>query len=305
MIILNLLNSYKKNYSMNIFEFKKIGILLNNIIIELKRFPDNSELNFNEQYLITIIENILFLHPNPFFFNLALELVKDYIKDENSYEYNYIVKMMEAFVNLLNYKKIEKNQKFSENNYLFQNFNLNCIKYISLVNEIIHLYIDEDNIKAKKFENNIISENDENENENILKFVITNFMIFLDNNLLNPLIYSSIIANKEKNKIIIEMILDIFYLYNLHDSNEEKKIIEILNKIIYPEFLEKIKQKKYNTIFCFIDLYKEMHSNKVSENKKLLFINKIYDIEQQLLKTREINIVNYLKFTQVQNTKKM
>ena len=285
--------SYKKNYSMNIFEFKKIGILLNNIIIELKRFPDNSELNFNEQYLITIIENILFLHPNPFFFNLALELVKDYIKDENSYEYNYIVKMMEAFVNLLNYKKIEKNQKFSENNYLFQNFNLNCIKYISLVNEIIHLYIDEDNIKAKKFENNIISENDENENENILKFVITNFMIFLDNNLLNPLIYSSIIANKEKNKIIIEMILDIFYLYNLYDSNEEKKIIEILNKIIYPEFLEKIKQKKYNTIFCFIDLYKEMHSNKVSENKKLLFINKIYDIEQQLLKTREINIVNY------------
>ena len=57
--------------------------------------------------------------------------------------------------------------------------------------------------------------------------------------------------------------------------------------------MKKIKQKKYNTIFCFIDLYKEINSNKISENRKTIFINKIYDIEQQLLKTREINIINY------------
>ena len=285
--------SYKKNYSMNMFEYKKIGILLNNIIIELKRMPENSELNFNDQYLITIIENILFLHPNPFFFNLALELVKDYIKDENSYEYNYITKMLSTFTDLLNYETIEKNKKFKENNYFYQNFNLNCIKYISLINDIIHLYIDEDNIKEKKSDWNVIYENDENENENLLKFVIINFLNFLQNNMSNPLIYSSVIANKEKNQIILEIILDIFYLYNFYDSKEEQNILEILKLIIYPEFLDKVKQKKINTIFCYIDLNKEINANKVSENKKIPFINKIYEIEQQLLKTREINIINY------------
>ena len=109
--------SYKKNYSMDIFEYKKIGILLNNIIIELKKIPDNSEVNFNDKYLITIIENILYLHPNPFFFNLALELSKDYFRDENQYEYNYITKMMNSFVILLNYNNIENNKKFKDNNY--------------------------------------------------------------------------------------------------------------------------------------------------------------------------------------------
>ena len=152
------------------------------------------------------------MHPNPFFFNLALELVKDYIKDENSYEYNYITKMLSTFIDLLNYETIEKNKKFKENNYFYQNFNLNCIKYISLINDIIHLYIDEDNIKEKKSDWNVIYENDENENENLLKFVIINFLNFLQNNMSNPLIYSSVIANKEKNQIILEIILDIFYL---------------------------------------------------------------------------------------------
>ena len=285
--------SYKKNYSMNIFEYKKIGILLNNIIIELKKMPENSELNFNDQYLITVIENILFLHPNPFFFNLAFELVKDYIKDENSYEYNYITKMLTTFVNLLNYETIEKNKKFMENNYFYQNFNLNCIKYISLINDIIHVYIDEDNIKEKKFEWNVINENDENSDENLLNFVIVNFLNFLQNNISNPLIYSSVIANKEKNQIILEIIFDIFYLYNFYDSKDEQKILEILKLIIYPEFLNKVKQKKVNTIFCFIDLNKEKNANKVNENKKIPFINQIYDIEQLLLKTREVNIINY------------
>ena len=286
--------SYKKNYSMDIFEYKKIGILLNNIIIELKKIPDNSEVNFNDKYLITIIENILYLHPNPFFFNLALELTKDYFRDENLYEYNYITKMMESFVKLLNYNNIEENKKFKENNYLYQNFNLNCIKYIYLVNEIIHLYIDEDNIKMKKLENNIIYENDESDNnENLVKFVFNNFMAFLKNNLLNPLLYTSIIVNKEKNQIILEIIFDIFYLYNYYDSNQEQNILAILNLIMYPEFLEKIKKKKFNTVLCFIDLYKELNANKASENKKIQIINKIYDLEQQLLKTREISNINY------------
>ena len=286
--------SYKKNYSMDIFEYKKIGILLNNIIIELKKLPENSEVNFNDEYLITIIENILYLHPNPFFFNLALELSKDYFRDENQYEYNYITKMMNSFVILLNYNNIENNKKFKDNNYLYQNFNLNCIKYIYLVNEIIHLYIDEDNIKMKKLGNNIIYENDESDNnENLVKFVFNNFMAFLKNNLLNPLLYTTIIANKEKNQIILEIIFEIFYLYNYYDSNEEQNILALLSLIIYPEFLNKNKKKKFNTILCYIDLYKELNSNKVSENKKIEFINKIYDIEQQLLKTREISNINY------------
>ena len=289
---LNLI-SYKKNYSMNMFEYKKIGILFNNILIELKRTPDNSEITFTDNYLVTIIENIIYLHPNPFFFNLTLELVKDFIKDENSYEYNYITKMMDAFARLLNYETIKQNKKFKENNYLFNNFNLNCIKYISLVNDITHLFIDEDNIKSKKLEKNIISEGDENENENLLKCVFNNFYIFLKNNITNPLLYTSIIANQEKNQIILEIIFENYFLYNFYDSEEEVKIIEILNKLIYPEFLHNIKQKNFSTVLCFIDLYKELNSNKLSENKKVSFIEKIYDIEQQLLKTREINIINY------------
>ena len=285
--------SYKKNYSMNIFEYKKIGILLNNIIIELKKMPENLEVNFNDKYLITIIENILYLHPNPFFFNLTLDLARDYFRDESLYEYNYIMKMMETFVKLLNYDNIENNKKFKDNNYLYQNFNLNCIKYIYLVSEIIHLYIDEDNIKAKKNENNIIYEIDENENENLLKFTFNNFLAFLKNNLSNPLLYTSIIANKEKNQIILEIILDIFFLYNFYDSTQEKNILAIMTLIIYPDFLDKIKKKKFNTIFCFIDLYKEINANKVNENKKVAFINQIYELEQQLLKTREISNINY------------
>ena len=63
----SLVISYKKNYSMNIFEYKKIGILLNNIIIELKKMPDNSQLNFTADYLSNVIEKILFLHTNSFF----------------------------------------------------------------------------------------------------------------------------------------------------------------------------------------------------------------------------------------------
>ena len=284
--------SYKKNYSMNMFEYKKIGILLNNIIIELKKMPENSELNFNDKYLITIIENILYLHPNPFFFNLAIELVKDYIRDENTYEYNYITKMMDAFVNLLNYEKIEKNKKYKENNYLFQNFNLNCIKYISLVNEIIYLLIDEDNIRSKIIDNDVIYEKDENENENLVKFVFNNFVSFLKNNISNPLLYTNVIVNKEKNQIILEIIFDVFYLYYFYDKNEEKKILELLNLIVYPEFLNKLKKKTFNTIFCYIDLNKEINLNKASENKKIPFINTIYNLEQQLLKTREINNIN-------------
>ncbi len=69
--------SYKKTYSMNIFDYNKLGILLYNIIVELKRMPDNVELNFNDDYLVTVIENILFLHPNPFFYSLIIELIKD------------------------------------------------------------------------------------------------------------------------------------------------------------------------------------------------------------------------------------
>ena len=285
--------SYKNNYSMNIFEYKKIGILLNNIIIELKSIPENTELKFNDNYLITVIENILFLHPNPFFFNLCLELTKDYIKNENTYEYNYIVKMMDTFVKLLNYESIEKNKKFKDNTYLSQNFHLNSVKYISLVNDIIHSYLDEDNIKDNKLINNTIYEKEENENENLLDFIFSNFFLYLKNNINNPLLYSSIIANKDKNQIILEIIFDICHLYKLYDSKEEQKTIEILNLIIYPEIIKKNKKKQFNTILCYIDLYKEINTNKASENKNVPIINKIYDLEQKLLKTREINTINY------------
>ena len=67
----------------------------------------------------------------------------------------------------------------------------------------------------------------------------------------------------------------------------------MMNSIVYPDFLNKIKKRKFNTVFCFIDLYKEVNANKASENKKVAVINKIYELEQQLLKTREISNINY------------
>ena len=88
-------------------------------------------------------------------------MIKDYIKDENIYEYNYITKMMKTLGEMLNYEKIEN--KFSENRNLMKNYQLNCIRYISLISEIVDLYIDEDDIKIKK-DNNIIFEDEQNEN---------------------------------------------------------------------------------------------------------------------------------------------
>ena len=279
--------SYKKNYSMNIFEYKKIGILLNNIIIELKKMPENVELNFNADYLTTVIENILFLHPNTFFFSLIIELIKDYIKDENIYEYNYIIKMLKTLNKMLNYENIEKNEKFLENNYLMKNYQINCVKYISLVYEIIHLYIDEDDIKIKRKESNIIYEDEQN--ENVLEYIYKSFINFIKNNLSNPLLYSLVIVNKENSQIILEVIFDILYNYSVYYPYEERKITQILKLLIYPDFIQKYKEKNIVTILCYIDLFKD----KIKEDKKEEMIYKITELEQKLLKTREINIINY------------
>ena len=280
--------SYKKNYSMNIFEFKKIGILLNNIIIELKKVPENINLNFNADYIAKVIENILYLHPNPFFFTLVFELIKDYMKEENIYEYNYIIKMMKTFVKMLNYENIEKNQKLIENRYIMKNYQINCLKYISLINDIIHLYIDEDEIKVKKQGSNIILE-DEVEQTNILEYSFNSFITFIKTNLSNPLLYSSILVNKENYEIILEIILDIFCNYSIYYTYEENKITQLAQLLIYPKFIEKYKEKNIVTILCYIDLFKD----KVKEDKKLELVNKISELEQKLLKTREINIINY------------
>ena len=278
--------SYKKNYSMNIFEYKKIGILLYNIIIELKKMPENSELNFTAEYLTNVIENILFLHPNSFFFNLVLDLIKDYIRDENVYEYNYIIKMMKTFVKLLNYENIEKNEKFINNIYLLKNYQMNCLKYLSLIYELVHLY-DEEDINSKKKENNIIFE--DGEHENIIEYTFKNFMIFINNNLSNPLLYSSIILNKENNQIILEIIFEIFCTYYIYYPCEERKITQLLKSLIYPNLIKKSKEKNIITILCFIDLFKD----RIKEDKKYEIIMKISELEQNLFKTREINMINY------------
>ena len=282
----SLVSSYKKNYSMNIFEYKKIGILLNNIIIELKKMPDNSQLNFTADYLATVIEKVLFLHPNSFFFNLIIELIKDYMREENVYEYNYIIKMMKTIGDMLNFEKIGKNENFLENQNLTKNYQLNCIKYISLINEIVHLYIDEDDIKIKK-DNNIIFEDEQY--ESILEYTFKNFVNFIKNNLSNPLLYTSVIVNKENNQIILEIILDILCNYSVYYQYEENKITQLLELLIYPKFIEKFKEKNINTILCYIDLFKD----KINEDKNYDLIIKISDLEQKLLKTREINIINY------------
>ena len=276
--------AYKKNYSMNIFEYKKLGILLNNIIIELKRMPENEELNFNADYLSTIIENILYLHPNPFFFSLIIELINDYIKDENTYEYNYIIKMNKALIKMLNYENIEKNPKFKENNYLVRNYQLNCIKYISLIYDIIHLYIDEDDLKYKKTQSNIIFEDEEQ--KTIIELIFNSFITFIKNNLSNPLLYSSIIINKDSNQMLLEIIFDIFYCFCVYYPNEETKIAQILKLIIYPKIIENCEINNITTILCYIDLFKD-------KDKKKDLTNKISDLEQKLLKTREINTINY------------
>ena len=280
--------SYKKNYSMNIFEYKKIGILLNNIIIELKKMPENSELNFTAEYLTNVMENILFLHPNSFFFNLILELIKDYIRDENVYEYNYIYEMMKTLTKLLNYENIEKDEKFIKNNYLQQNYQINCIKYISLIYEIISLYIDEDSIKPKKKDSNIIFENEEY--ENIIEYTFKSFHTFIKNNLSNPFLYSSIILNKENNQIILEIIFEIFCYYYIYYPYEERKITQLLKSLIYSEKLKNLKENNIFTILCYIDLFKDQ----AKEDKKYELIIKILELEQNLLKTREINIINYI-----------
>ena len=281
--------SYKKNYSMNIFEYKKIGILLNNIIIELKRMPDNTELDFNSNYLITVIQNTLFLHPNLFFFSLILDLIRDYIKDGNAYEYEYIIKMVENIVNLLNYEKISKEEKFKTNIYLEKNYQINCVKLISLIYEITHLYVDEDEEKPKVIENDTIYEN-EKDQQDVLKFIFNSFLTFIQNNINNPLLYSLVIVNKENNLIILEVILDVFYWFSHLYISEEKKITNILNTLIYPKIIEEFKKKNIVTVLCYIDVYKD---NKSNENKSDVLIPKICDLEQKLLKTRELNIINY------------
>ena len=280
----SLVTSYKKNYSMNIFEYKKIGILLNNIIIELKKMPDNSQLNFTADYLSNVIEKILFLHPNSFFFNLIIELIKDYIKEENIYEYNYITKMMKTLCEMLNYEKMEN--KLSENRNLMKNYQLNCIKYISLISEIVDLYIDEDDIKIKK-DNNIIFEDEQN--ENIFEYTFKNFINFIRNNLSNPLLYTLVIVNKENNQIILEIIFEIFCNYSIYYQYEEKKITQLLELLIYPKIIETFKEQNICTVLCYYDLFKD----KIKEDKDYDMIKKSSDLEQKLLKTREINIINY------------
>ena len=279
--------SYKKNYSMNIFEYKKIGILLNNIIIELKKMPENIELNFTDDYLVTVIDNILFLHPNPFFYSLIIELIKDYIRDENVYEYNYIFKMMKTLLKLLNYEEKQKDKKFMENNYLIRNYQINCIKYISLIYEIIHLYIEEDDIKIKSA-GNIIFEDEEK--EDILKYTFNSFLTFINNNKSNPLLFTSVLVNKENNQIILDIIFDVLCWHSIYYPFEEKKVTQLLRSLIYHDILKKNKEKNVVTILCYLDLYKD----KVNENKKLELINKINSLEQKLQKTRDINIINYL-----------
>jgi len=285
-------NAYKNNYSMNIFEYKKLGILIYNIIIELKKMPENLELNFTADYLSTIIDNILYLHPNPFFFKLIFELINDYIKDENVYEYHYIIKMIKTLIKMLNYENIEKNKKFIENNYLVRNYQLNCIKYISLTYDIIHLYIDDDDTKAKK-KSNIIFEDEEQ--ESILDLIFISFITFIKNNLSNPLLYTAITINKESNQMILEIILDILFCYYIYYPSEEKKITQLLKFIMYPKILDNYKIDNITTILCFIDLFKD-------KDKDFELIHNIFDIEQQLLKTREINTINYfftLKFLKI------
>ena len=42
----------------------------------------------------------------------------------------YLIKLVETIVNLLNYEKINKEEKFKTNNYLEKNYQINCIKLI-------------------------------------------------------------------------------------------------------------------------------------------------------------------------------
>ena len=50
------------------------------------------------------------------------------------------------------------------------------------------------NIRSKIIDNDVIYEKDENENENLVKFVFNNFVSFLKNNISNPLLYTNVIG---------------------------------------------------------------------------------------------------------------
>ena len=296
---INKSNNNPSNYNMSIFEYKKIGILLESIIIKIKKKTSlYQNLNFNDDYLCSVIKNSLFFHSNPFFYQMLISFVRDFLHEGNTYIYNYIIKMTRTLQELLNFTKIKSNIKFLENKIAINNFQLNSINFINYIREICGLFVVDDMYAKRRSGSSIIFE--DNEGENLFNFMMESFYKFFESNITNPLLYTSLIIYKEKNQNFLEITLNIFDIYINAFPDNQQKIIDLLKKIIYYEniFKQKINNKNIKTIMCCFDIYKKNDLNR--ENPKIFpveilnFIKDVINYEQDTTKISKLFVGSYL-----------
>ena len=254
---------------------------------ELKTFftsQDGFCINFYLNYYKTLdnidisllIENIIKINSEPFIFLFLKYFSEEFIFISHNKKkcLTFLVEIIDMIYSTLNYNNIN----FSNINQKDKNIGENLINLIILFD-----FLYDDDKKAC----NIIFE--DKKLQNILFDTIE--MIIRTNLYLFPYckeIYQKIKNKKKPQKLISEIIIDIYYniiCYSSQINNKEKEnMIKLLNSFIF-------KINDYSTIFYYIDISRDENEKEKENNMKW---KNVLRFKSKLRKKQQFNITEYM-----------